>query len=429
MKKLNLLLAAMFFGLFISCSKSDSGTGDTGIQSISIATDFVNRYTGESFTFTVVTNEATDVSSQAVIIVNNVPIVGNVFTPTTAGSYAVKATFSNQTSQVIFVNVTVAPIPLTSITLTSNLISAMTGDNLAFVVTGNNTSVLSTTSTIFVDNVAITGNNYTATTTGTLSVYATYLTSANVTLTSPTIQITVQQAINFNKRVLIEDYTGTWCQYCPSVSYALEQVHSQTTDAVSVAIHRGSSDPYNFAAASALESMIGLVGYPTGMLNRKTEWTYPETSNITQAVNLTSGVNPRVGLALNTSLSGNTVTVEVNVKFGQNFSNLKLVVYALQDNLVYNQTNSTIYYGGVNPIVNFDYDDVLRAYLTNNILGDAITGATGINDIYTKTFTYTIPSNYVTANMHFAAFVVDSTGKALNVRKASNNESQSFEIE
>lgn len=429
MKKLNLLFAFLCFGILFSCSNSDSGSGDSGIQSISISSDFTNRYTGESCTFTVVTNEGTDVSSQAVIIVNNAPIVGNVFTPTTVGSYAVKATFSDQTSQVIFINVTAAPIPLGSITLTSNPLSAMTGDVLTFAVTGNNASVLTSTATVFVNNNAITGNRFTTTTAGTLSAYATYVTPANVTLTSPTIQITVQQAINFNKRVLIEDYTGTWCQYCPSVSYAIEQVHSQTTDAVTVAIHRGSTDPYNFAAASTLESMIGLVGYPTGMLNRKTEWTYPETSNIAQAVNLTSGVNPRIGLALNTSLSGNTATVEVNVKFGQNFSNLKLVVYALQDNLIYNQTNSTSYYGGVNPIVNFDYDDVLRAYLTNSILGDTISGATGINDVYSRTFTYTIPSNYVTANMHFAAFVVDSTGKALNVRNASNNESQTFEIE
>lgn len=428
MKKLNLLFAFLCFGIFISCSNSDSGTDDSGIQSISISSDFVNRYTGESCTLTVVTNDGTDVSSQAVIIVNNAPIVGNVFTPTMAGSYAVKATFSDQTSQVIFINVTVAPIPLGSITLTSNPLSAMTGDVLTFAVTGNNASVLTSTATVFVDNNAITGNRFTTTTAGTLSVYATYVTPANVTLTSPTIQITVQQAINFNKRVLIEDYTGTWCQYCPRISYAIEQVHSQTTDAVTIAIHRG-SDPYNFAAASTLENLIGLQGYPTGMLNRKTEWTYPETSNIAQAVNLTSGINPRIGLALNTSLSGNTATVEVNVKFGQNFSNLKLVVYALQDNLVYNQTNSTSYYGGVNPIVNFDYDDVLRAYLTNSILGDVISGSTGINDTYTRTFTYTIPSNYVTANMHFAAFVVDSTGKALNVRNASNNETQTFEIE
>jgi hypothetical protein len=31
--------------------------------------------------------------------------------------------------------------------------------------------------------------------------------------------------------------------------------------------------------------------------------------------------------------------------------------------------------------------------------------------------------------MHFAAFVVDQSGNALNARDASNNESQSFEIE
>lgn len=429
MKKLNLFFAFLSLAMSISCSKSETESGDTGVQSISISSDFTNRYTGESCTFSVVTNEGTDVSSQAVIIVNNAPIDGNVFTPTAAGSYAVKATFLDQTSQVIFINVTVAPIPLASITLTSNPLSAMTGDILTFAVTGNNASVLTSTSTIIVDNNAIIGNRFTTTTAGTLSVHATYITPANVILTSPTIQITVQQAINFNKRVLIEDYTGTWCQYCPRISYAIEQVNSQTDDAVVVAIHRGSSDPYNFAAALTLESMIGLQGYPTGMLNRKTEWTYPETSNIVQAVNLTSGVNPRIGLALNTSLSGNTVSVTVNVKFGQNFSNLKLVVYALQDNLVYNQTNSTSYYGGVNPIANFDYDDVLRAYLTNSILGDAISGATGINDVYTRTFTYVIPSNYVTANMHFAAFVVDSNGKALNVRDASNNENQTFEVE
>lgn len=315
-----------------------------------------------------------------------------------------------------------------SIVITSNISDVYVGDNVFFTVTGSNGAVFTSTSTVFVNNIATIGNRFTTTTTGTLSVYATYVTSDNVTLTSPTIQITVQQAINFNKRVLIEDYTGTWCQYCPRVSYAISQVRSQTSDAVVVAIHRG-SDPYNFADAASLEAMIGLTGYPTGMLNRKTDWAYPETSNIAQAVDLTSGVNPRVGLALNTSLSGNTVTVEVKVKFGQNFSNLKLVVYALQDNLVSNQTNSTSYYGGVNPIVNFDFDDVLRAYLTNSILGDAISGTTGINDVYTKTFTYTIPSNYVTANIHFAAFVVDSSGKALNARDASNNEIQTFEIQ
>lgn len=425
MKKLHLFLAFLAFGMSISCSNPDSDNGGSGVQSISISSDFQDRLTGETFTFSVVTNEGTNVSTEAVIIVNNEPITGNVFTPTTAGSYSVKANFSGKSSPIIVVNVTAA---LTSIALTSNSLEAMTGDVLNFTITGSNTIDLTATSRIFVNTTAITGNTFTTTAAGTLSVYATYVTSANVTLTSPTIQITVQQAINFNKRVLIEDYTGTWCQYCPRIAYAIEQVRAQTSDAVVVSIHRG-NDPYNYAPASTLENLIGLQGYPTGMLNRKTEWISPETSNITQAVNLTSGVNPRVGLAMNTTLSGNTATVEVNVKFGKNFSNLKLVVYALQDNLIYNQTNSTSYYGGVNPIVNFHYDDVLRGFLTLSILGDGIPGSTNLNDTYSRSFTYTIPANYVAANMHYVAFVIDANGNALNARNAGNNVTQSFEIE
>ena len=83
---------------------------------------------------------------------------------------------------------------------------------------------------------------------------------------------------------------------------------------------------------------------------------------------------------METTTSGNTSTVNVKVKFGKSFSNLKLVVYALEDNLIYNQTNSTSYYGGANPIVGFEHDHVLRAVLSSSILGETITGSTNLND-------------------------------------------------
>lgn len=315
-----------------------------------------------------------------------------------------------------------------SITITATPTDVYTGDNIQFTVKGNNNADLSTSAVIYVNTTPLVTNSYTPTTAGTLSVYAVYQVSSSVSLTSPTIQIPVTQGISFNKRVLIEDYTGTWCQYCPRVAYAISQVRLQTTNSVVVAIHRG-SDPYNFAAASALETMIGLQGYPTGMLNRKTEWNYPENNYISQPVNLTTGTNPRIGLAMTNSVSGSTATVQVNVKFGKNFSGLKLVVYALEDNLVYNQTNSTSFYGGVNPIVNFDYDDVLRGFLTSSILGEDITGTTNLNGVYTKSFTYTIPAGTQASNLHFAAFVLDSTGKALNSRDASSTATQTFEVQ
>jgi len=317
-----------------------------------------------------------------------------------------------------------------SITITANPAEAYVGDNIQFTVKGNNNVDVTGTAVIYVNTSPIVNNFFTTTAAGTLSVYAVYQVSSTVSITSPTIQIPVIQGINFNKRVLVEDYTGTWCQYCPRVSYSISQVRAQTNDAVVVAIHRGASDPYNFSAASVLESMIGLTGYPTAMLNRKTDWTYPENNNVAQVVNLTSGTNPRIGLAMTNSVNSanGNVTVQVNVKFGKNFSGLKLVVYALEDNLLYNQTNSTSFYGGVNPIAGFNHKDVLRAFLTTSILGDDITGATSVNGVYTRSFSYNLGGAQA-SNIHFAAFVVDSAGNALNSRDALTNETQTFEVQ
>lgn len=315
----------------------------------------------------------------------------------------------------------------TSINLSSSTTDADLNELAIFTTTANNGTLLTSNITYYVDDVAITGNTYTFTSSGTYSVYSKYV-KGSTTLTSATIEISVYDKINFNKRVLIEDFTGTWCGYCPRVAYAIDQVNNQTTDATVVAIHRG-SDPYNFTGASSLETQIGLTGYPTAMLNRTTDWSYPEPSYVSQAVNLTTGANPFIGLALTTSTTGNTSTVEVKAKFGKNFSNLKLVVYALEDNLIYNQTNYTAYYGGTSTIANFEHNHVLRAVLSSDILGETVTGSTNLNDEFSKSFTYNIPLDVNASNVHFVAFIVDSSKKALNSRSAGANETQSFEIE
>ena len=427
MKKILLAFAILSSLIYTSCSgDSDSGSSTT----VSVSSNFTTRYVNENITLTATDGDGNNVTSEAVFYVNNTAISGNVYTSATAGTFVIKATYEGATSQNLNVTFNVAPVPLTSISITSNPTSIDAGGVLNFVCLGNNGSSVTATSTFYVNGTAITGSSFTTTTAGTLDIFATHVNSLGETLTSPTIQVVVNNVINFNKRVLIEDFTGTWCQFCPRVSYAIELVHAQTSDVVVTAIHRG-SDPYNFTGATALENQIGLSGYPTAMLNRNTEWNYPETStaSVSQAVNLTSGVNPKLGVAMETTTSGNTSTVNVKVKFGKNFSNLKLVVYALEDNLIYNQTNSTSYYGGANPIVGFEHDHVLRAVLSSSILGETITGSTNLNDEFSKSFTYNIPANVNASNVRFVAFVIDSSNKALNSREAGPNETQSFEIE
>ena len=424
MKKILLLVAFISTLILTSCS-SDGGSEPT---TVTINSDFTSRYVNEVITFTATDGGGNNVTANAVFHVNNTAITGNTYTSATVGSFTVKATYSGATSQNLTISFSAVPIPLTSISITSSLQTVEVGAPLTFTCTGNNGVNLSSLSTFYVNGTQITGDTFTPTAAGTLNVYATHTPSGGSILTASTIQVTVNPIINFNKRVLIEDFTGTWCQFCPRVSHAIDLVKAQTSDATIVAIHRG-NDPYNFSGASALENQIGLVGYPTAMLNRTTEWAFPEPSNIAQAVNLTTGANPKIGVALTTSTSGNTSSVQVKVKFGTNFSNLKLVVYALEDNLIYNQTNSTTYYGGGNPLVGFEHDHVVRAVLTSSILGEAITGNTNYNDEFSKSFTYTIPSTVNASNVHFVAVVLNSSNTALNSRSAGANATQSFEVE
>lgn len=405
---------------------------DPPITSITLTASSTGVSTGGTVTFTVKTNTNVDVTGQSTILVNNSAISGNSFTTNTQGTYTVKATYNSLTSNEVQVTFTT---PVTSITLTPSATTVISGTPISFTVTTNTGANITAQSTIYVNSNNITGNSYTPPVSGTYNAYATYVFNGN-TLTSPTVTITVNAAttINFNKRVLVEDFTGAWCGYCPRVAYAIDQLLTQTNDAVIVAIHRGNAsgsnvDPFNFSGASALESQIGLTGYPTAQLNRTTRWTYPEPSNVAQAVNLTSGTNPRLGIAMSSTTTGSNVDLSVKVKFGDDFSNLRLVVYVLEDNLIYNQTNYTTYYGGGSVITNFVHNNVVRAVLTSSILGESITGTTTSGNEYIKNFSYTIPGTYQANKLHFVALVVNSSNTAINSRDAKINETQTYEIE
>lgn len=235
----------------------------------------------------------------------------------------------------------------------------------------------------------------------------------------------------FTRRVLIEDFTGTWCGNCTRVIQGINNVDAQTDKAVVVAIHYG-NDPYHYPGVEPLRALIYPdfpdFPLPTVRLNRMTPWTFPEPSNTQQVLNLISN-DADLGLAMESSLIGNTLNLEVKVKFAEDVADdLRLVVYLLEDNLIYQQENYIgSFMGGVNPIPNYEHDHVLRQTLTN-ILGDPIEGETTAGTTISRTFNMTVPANIANAaNMNFVALVVGSDNKAINSRAALLNEEQAFE--
>ena len=235
----------------------------------------------------------------------------------------------------------------------------------------------------------------------------------------------------FKKHVLVEDFTGTWCGNCTRISYSIEKVMEQTDKAVAVAIHNG-IDPYHFVGIEPLRNQIypntNDFPLPTARLNRTIAWTYPEVSNIQQVKNLTSN-NCGLGLAMNSTITNGLISLDVELKFAQNYSNIKLVVYLLENHLIYDQRNYTDYFGTENnpTIHDFEHNHVLRTSITN-ILGDPITEETLFGKTITKSYSLAIPSSVSNSeNLSFVAFVVDENNTVINCRASEGNQNQTFE--
>lgn len=318
-----------------------------------------------------------------------------------------------------------------SISLVADKSSKTIGETITFTVNTNSGTNITSEAVIFVNGNAIDGNTFSTTEIGDYIVSADYL---GVESSSVSVRFHDGSETNFVKRVLIEDYTGTWCGNCTRVLNAIELVKAQTDDIVLVGIHRSSSnpsdanyDPYNFDM-SPFESTLNMPGYPKALLNRMTRWTPLEQNNIPFVVGFTQGENPKLGVAMNSEISGNNFNLDVNIKFSKDFTNLKLVVYVLENGLIYDQINYYNHlYSGVNPIPSFQHDHVLRACITP-LFGEPITGNTNFGQTYSKSFSLPIPSNVANANnIEFVAFVTDENNKAINVRKANPGENQDFE--
>lgn len=237
----------------------------------------------------------------------------------------------------------------------------------------------------------------------------------------------------FNKNVLLEDYTGTWCGNCTRVAWGIERVVEHTERAVVVAIHNG-NDPYHFADYMPLKNMISPnddLALPIARIDRTVVWSDPDV-NTQEALNRTSN-NCGLGIAMNSTVNGNQINLDVKVKFAQNYSGLKLVVYALEDHLVYKQANYSIYYPEVTTIHNnlpyimeFEHNHVLRSSLTN-VTGDPIP-LSSFDQPYERNFTVAVPGNIENpANLSFVAIVTDANNNAINSRAAKANEEQVFQ--
>lgn len=200
----------------------------------------------------------------------------------------------------------------------------------------------------------------------------------------------------FQHRVLIEDFTGAWCGWCPRVSNSIEDLESTHNDGVvAVALHNGDKlafNPYQSTLANSLWDGFGTPtnqrGYPFAVLNRSTEWsaTNGDKMNKNQVVNLIKPSSP-IGIKISSELGETSGKVDVSFKFNQSYTGLKYIVYVVQDGIILSQENYTNNYDGVKKIKDFKHNSVAKA--TNNIFGESVTNSSSGSEFTTGQINFT----------------------------------------
>ncbi len=237
------------------------------------------------------------------------------------------------------------------------------------------------------------------------------------------------------KAVVIEEGTGTWCQWCPRGAVAME--HMVTTypdDFIGIAVHNG--DPMTLAA---YDSEMNLGGYPGCNVDRALLDQGVSEAEFEAFYDARTDLAVPAAIDADFTVAGSSVTVDVTATFYTVFSaaNYRLGVIITEDNVTgtssgYNQVN--VYAGGAQgpmggfenlpnpvPAAQMVYDHVGRALL-GGFDGQASSVPAAITDgqNVTYTFNYTVPGTSNRSNMHAVAVLIDqATGEIVNAKQIS----------
>jgi thiol-disulfide isomerase/thioredoxin len=311
MKTLNIFKSLLLALLIFSCSSSDdggdSGSGNEALTSITLSTASNEVSTGSQVAFVVTGNNSSDVTSSSTLKVDG-QSVSNPFSFNSDGSYQLVATYNGLTSNTL--TITVSDVPPSSIILSFDQENYISGDSATYIVKDNLNNTVTSEAEVTVNGTAI-DNPYNFISDGTYEFIATYdgFTSNTVSFTietpsvySDTNSFTASGApASFTKKVLLEDFTGTWCPQCPPAASAIANAMSGNSNIFGVGYHASGSDPMEIPETAYWSSLYNVTGFPTVYVNgADTRWNFPNMGQVNNELAETA----TVGLAIEGAIIG-----------------------------------------------------------------------------------------------------------------------------
>lgn len=234
------------------------------------------------------------------------------------------------------------------------------------------------------------------------------------------------------KRVLIEEGTGTWCQWCPRGAVAMDyMIDKYPSDFIGIAVHN--DDPMTVTAYDAAAGFSGFPGCNADRVILGADVSIPDFEDLYSQRK--SALSPAVVGGV-WSFSGNQITIEASAVFRTKFSDdVRLAAIVMEDSVTgtgagYNQSNA--YAGGGNgvmggfealpnpvPAAQMVYSHVGRALLGgyNGQQGSVSLPATD-GMTATHTYSYTVPATQDLSQIKIVVVLVDNnTGEVYNSYK------------
>ena len=237
---------------------------------------------------------------------------------------------------------------------------------------------------------------------------------------------------NNNRAILIEDFTGHKCVFCPAAADLAHSLHlANPTRVFTTSIHAGPTGlgdfqqidppnyPLDFTNPEGLEIGTyfgtndgGFPGNPRGTINRVSNgsifqgpnsWSSMVSTQLTENV---LNVNIQSKLNYYAETKGAFLHVEVE-KLNQSLPNeLGIVAYIIEDSLVGDQKMSDNSHNE-----NYIHRDIHRGNLNNQAFGRILENSDLIDGKYYVNYSFVVPNqldgNYNASNMHILIYVYD----------------------
>ena len=260
-----------------------------------------------------------------------------------------------------------------------------------------------------------------------------------------TFNVFINAGISGSRTVLIEEYTGAWCGYCPDGHIIVDDIMASNSTVVAVMMHTG--DDMETQETLDLDELFDVTGYPGAMIDRtlfSDESKIPHSRTGGAWVDHTAArINAYtpVNVSVNSTYDSNTreISATVTADFVDYAGgDMRIHLFVIENNVTgsgggYDQSNyyssqSSAAGGTTHPLYN--EDNPIVGYIHNEVFRSApagIMGTSGVisaiaspGDSFSETYSYSIPTGYDEYNIELIGFVAYWDSTQLGAKEVMN---------